>query len=141
MQPTSLQIKRSNLRAKIVLTDKRRQAPLAAPRALYVQLGRLARQHVIIVWQVSFEQEEVEMVRLVPRALQECTRRWKVKEVVSPAFLENFKIRRGKARARTARPVSTPSQQHRHGANLVLQDSCQRKAQPRVKHVPPGNLV
>ena len=96
---------------------------------------------MIIVWQVSFEQEEVEMVRLVPRALQECTRRWKVKEVVSPACLENFKIRHGKARARTARPVSTPSRQHRDGANLVLQDLSQRKAQPRVKHVPRGSLV
>ena len=50
---------------------------LAAPSALFAQLGRLgnlAQRRVLIVQQVSFEQEEVEMALRVPRVQQECTR-------------------------------------------------------------------
>ena len=73
--PTDLQIKQGKNFAKIVLTGKRHRPPLAAHRVLSVQLERPAQQHVLIVQQVSFEQEEVEMARLVPRAQLECTRR------------------------------------------------------------------
>ena len=74
VQQTSLQIKRSRLRAKIVVKGERRPAQLAALRVFFVQLGRLARQRVLSARQVSFEKEEVEMARLVPRVQQECTR-------------------------------------------------------------------
>ena len=74
MEPTSIQIKQIRLRAKIVRQDGKRH-PAAALRVLFVQLERPAQQHVLIVQQVSFEQEEVEMARLVPRAQLECTRR------------------------------------------------------------------
>ena len=74
VQPTSLQIKRISLRAKIAVTGKHH--PLAVLRAFSVQLGKQARRRVLIVQQGSFEKEEVEMARLVLRAQQECTRMW-----------------------------------------------------------------
>ena len=74
VQPTSLQIRRISLRAKIAVTGKHH--PLAVLRAFSVQLGKQARRRVLIVQQGSFEKEEVEMARLVLRARQECTRMW-----------------------------------------------------------------
>ena len=67
-------MKQSKKLAKTALKGERHRTPLAALRVLFVQLEKLARQRVLIARQVSFEKEEVEMARLVPRVQQECTR-------------------------------------------------------------------